>query len=864
MVRERRKFLKKNLALSFIIPLLFLILLLFVKDIIPFGIYNITFYDSTGQYIPFLIEYQDKLLNFLSMEYTTNAGLGQDFWLIFSYYLASPSNLFLLFFNEENFLLGINLLTILRMAACTTTCTYYLQKKHNTKHFSVVVFSLIYTFNSYMMAYFCNIMWLDTICVFPLILLNLERMQKGENTAWAKYSLFLGYAIFSNYYLAIPICIFLIFYFLLLQEIEIPQILFHRIFQFAGASLLGAGYAASIILPNAYYYITNADIINTHKAGFDIFENWARLFLRNMAMQPLQTDVQFKPGGNLYANTFLFLLLFLYLWNKKIKKQERIKKILLIVFLFISMNVDVLNYIWHGLKEPNGYVNRFAFIFIFLLISMGYETFLQIRSIALHKVAISTAILYITIAISTLICNGTLEIEHITGIIVTMLLLLTYLIFIFLYHQRRISKKNYRKYTQTLIISEMVVYVLISFCGYGFLDTTHTYRYKEAYDTFSPVINESERVEFAEKSVSNDNLHEGLPGLSVFTSSLSRTYADTVDRLGFRAGTNFIYYEGSTELTRYLLNTKYIIDVYNYYSEFDAIEEHEMLYLYKNRNNTSYIYPVSDRMLSMNYGFSYNPLFTQNELAACITDGEVQGIYTPIADYKLRTYSETQDVGSFSVSLNQETYIREIDYEKNANEIYEINTEYITETYRDIAIYIESGDNPYSCNIKVNGEIKISDYEINDELVTVGDLYPGDIITVQIKQKDTSVGQVEVSMAEFNKGAFSKVVEYTQKDMPKDVVVKENTISFTTNTKEKQAYFLSIPYDNGWTVKKGNCELIDGKFLMVVAEPGKQEILLEYHTPWLNIGIQITICCFIILAGIVLLQYYKKINYKKI
>lgn len=89
-----------------------------------------------------------------------------------------------------------------------------------------------------MAAYSWNIMWLDCIVIFPLIMLALEHLVKeGKGMA---YCLLLGFSILSNYYISIMTCMFLVFYMIALlileQEMTLEKFV-GRLFQFAGYSL---------------------------------------------------------------------------------------------------------------------------------------------------------------------------------------------------------------------------------------------------------------------------------------------------------------------------------------------------------------------------------------------------------------------------------------------------------------------------------------------------------------------------------------------------------------------------------------------------------------------------------------------------
>ena len=52
--------------------------------------------------------------------------------------------------------------------------------------------------------------------------------------------------------------------------------------------------------------------------------------------------------------------------------------VLVLAFLMISCNCNVLNYIWHGFHFPNMLPYRFSFLFSFALLTVGYRAFLVV------------------------------------------------------------------------------------------------------------------------------------------------------------------------------------------------------------------------------------------------------------------------------------------------------------------------------------------------------------------------------------------------------------------------------------------------------------------------------------------------------
>ena len=71
-----------------------------------------------------------------------------------------------------------------------------------------------------MAAYSWNIMWLDCILLFPLIVYGLERLVREQKGML--YCVTLGLSILSNYYISIMTCLFLVLYFIALLILEEP------------------------------------------------------------------------------------------------------------------------------------------------------------------------------------------------------------------------------------------------------------------------------------------------------------------------------------------------------------------------------------------------------------------------------------------------------------------------------------------------------------------------------------------------------------------------------------------------------------------------------------------------------------------
>ena len=138
-----------------------------INHIAPFGDRSILWSDLYHQYAPFLKELRDKLLHGESLFYSWSTGLGKDFLVQAAYYTASPLDLLVLCFPGEHLSEGVAVLITLKTALCGMSFSWYLRKRFQKNDSSIIVFGLLYAFCGFVTCYYWNIMWLDTVILFP-------------------------------------------------------------------------------------------------------------------------------------------------------------------------------------------------------------------------------------------------------------------------------------------------------------------------------------------------------------------------------------------------------------------------------------------------------------------------------------------------------------------------------------------------------------------------------------------------------------------------------------------------------------------------------------------------------------------------
>ena len=113
----------------------------------------------------------------------------------------------------------------------------------------VAIFGMFYALSGFTAAFSWNLMWFDCVLLLPLVLLGLERLVNEDKGIL--YTVTLGLTILSNYYIAIMVCISLVFYFLVLfitmpvpekKSVYLQKIGYFTLFSLLAGALSAASY----------------------------------------------------------------------------------------------------------------------------------------------------------------------------------------------------------------------------------------------------------------------------------------------------------------------------------------------------------------------------------------------------------------------------------------------------------------------------------------------------------------------------------------------------------------------------------------------------------------------------------------------
>ena len=175
----------------------------------PFGTRTVSWCDMNQQVIPFLMDFQDILRGkagmFLNLQ---NAG-GMDFWGVFLFFLSSPFSFLAAFVPKGGMYDFVNLLLVLKMAACSfCACCFFIRTFPRLNFTETLSLGVMYAFCGYAMFYYQNIVWLDVMALFPILLLGLQQLIREGKILL--YTLSFAAVLTVNFYLCYMVSIFLV------------------------------------------------------------------------------------------------------------------------------------------------------------------------------------------------------------------------------------------------------------------------------------------------------------------------------------------------------------------------------------------------------------------------------------------------------------------------------------------------------------------------------------------------------------------------------------------------------------------------------------------------------------------------------
>lgn len=811
-----KKFLKSGrfyLWAGMLIPALIVLAGFIVIKVWPFGDGTVLIIDSLHQYLPFYTDLHEKLTQGDSLFYSFSGGLGYNFWATWAYYMASPLNLLIALVPTANVGDFMDLMILLKIGACGGIFSWYLHRRRPDAPGLPLVFGTMYALGNFLIGYYFNLMWLDSMAVTPLILYGIEQLVHGKRGRI--YGLSLFYAIWCNYYIGFMLCIFSCLYLLvcLVQEqgMTVGKLL-RRCLTFGVYSLLAGGMAGVVLLP-AYRALSASEsmLSNTFPRQLRFYTDFFAMFRAHFISEHPINISDSQVGFNAYCGCAALILIWCYALDQKISLRRKLPHLLLTALLFMSVTVNILNYIWHGFHTQNGLPNRFAFLYVLMLLLLCFDVFPDLPSMAAWKLCLSGAV---PLGLSCyLVLSGRADMDtYGNWVYLTPALLAFYLLLILVIRARRACPALPAFMLGSLMFSEAALHGI-----YGIMyneNVTRSIYLKDQASYRSLMKQQGDtdffRAEIDSQRMRNVGMFAGARSMVLFNSTMQEAVTAFCDALGIEARTNKNGYNGVTRLMNDVFGIRYVLSsngkAESLY-QFPKIGGDDNLQLYKNENALSVGFLADEWILDWET-LPGDPIGTQNDFAYLAAG--VENLYV------LDRVIEAEDGTEYGVKVpdQKQVYL----YVPDRIEEFRLQTPEYSRTYSTYT------DHLYTVNAEGASNLGY--------------------FTCELKSTQTAE---RVSVYTCPDERYQKVRDHLAKSQLKQVRATGSSLSGTIDADRDGVLVLTIPYDKGWSVK------VDGKAARAVEiggaltglelTEGRHQISMNYTPAGFAGGLWLTGIC---------------------
>lgn len=816
--------------MSFIVPLVIMIAIFAIRDIYPFGDKCYLRSDMYHQYCPFFSDLWYKIRNGESLFYSWNIGMGTNFLAVFGYYLSSPTNWIIGLFPQKYMIEMMNIIILLKLAGSSLTCTYYLCKHNGKRHISAAVFGLFYGLSAFIAAYSWNLMWLDCVLLLPLVVLGLEQLvNEGKGLL---YAITLGLTILSNYYIAIMVCISMVIYFIVIMVSRpVPEDkseYFKAFLRFVLYSLLAGGLAAILLLPEVYALeYTASSNVNFPKVMTRYF-SFITIIKRHLINIDVSLGLDHLP--NIYCGVAVLLLFPLYILNKKITAREKVAKVLALFVFFTAFNMNIPNFIWHGFHYPNSLPCRQSFIYIFLLLGICYDAFLQMKEYRSSHIAGSMwGILLFLVYLGNTLTDDDIDFRvlYVSAIFIGVYVLIAFL---------ARNKKVNTNYLMIALFAVAIIECTINMDHTGYSTTTRS-AYLADFDKVESLLDKSKEIEgddafyrttkFRGYRSKNDDTWHHFKGGSVFSSTAYAALTSYYGNLGLEHSTNAYALNGATPLVYSIFDVKYLLSNKEIKSDgiYSLVDTVDGEYLYQN----NYVLPLGF-MLPSNFNNDFdmindaNPFIVQNDWANAAVS--VEDLFTRI--------SFEDNVTSAVITPEKDTYLYMYIMNKNIETI----------------------------NVTIDGKTE-----------TFTGINHGRMVDLGFVQKDSSISVTSGGDGDANLQMYAYILNVDKLEQLYNALADEgfNVTKYSSTdilgyveAKQDGLFYTSIPYDESYTVYVDGSPIEytstgNGAFIAFDLTAGTHSIEFKFMPRGFRTGTLITIISVMLLAGCIVFR----VNFKR-
>lgn len=853
-------------SLSFLIPVLLMLLTFFSIGIHPFGDKGFILVDGKLQYVAFFSEYIRQIKASELPFFSRYFGFGLNFFGTWANYLASPANLLLLLFPATHILDGIVTVYLAKVGLCGITFYIYARRILSSESWKALLFSTSYALSGFVLYYSDNMQWMDGVIWLPILIMGLETLYRKGRCGF--YPFIVAILVVSNFYISVLTGVFCLLYcfYIVFREPNDPLRVSKRNFLLKAGwnSLLGIGMAAFLLLP---VYLQLKSQMNL--TGQALPETW-------YTVNPFGTIGGLFIGRpdslvdtsypKLYAGLLPVTIAPFYFLSSQVKRREKWSAAIFLLLVFISFHISILVFVWQGLDYVGWFPYRYSFVFIFLLLTVAARAMnLPQEELRSHK---KFRIVYYPV-IAAICIFSILDFSRQDNL--RLLLIAANLLFFVVWNYFLLKPGSSRALILIILCAELLINANVVFkmlnasAEYVNADTwTANYQSVENLIEENNLREQPGRTAIALQTISgNDPLLFSLKGIDYYSSAGDMELSNTLYQLGYDRYISDGYEisdNGGTLLSNSLLGVSSVIAEKSSVGEaaYPPLpypgrhllrrDQAGELTISKNPLALSCSYLVSPDILSFSMEKQQgNPFAVTDQLLSAMR-GESLHTYKDVPVSIRASNADQKDTADgyrvFSIQNLKNTASVTMDFTGKGEEV----PLYL---YLDYDLLDQLSDvSGLSVRVVSDGkteQIKKADLQTFPFVLSLGSYPNGEPIAVELEFRGQNLViwdlRVAAQSADDLRDALAPL-----RDNPFELSWTSSCdLKITGNAQEDGVIFISVPYDAGWQAtvngKPASIRKVAGAFMGIETAAGKYDISLHYVPAGLKPGLYISITC---------------------
>lgn len=775
---KKREYFLTFLTVSFILGFVF-----FIKNVFPFGNDYLIWSDMHAQVVPFYYKFYDSFYNNGSLLFDMLGG-GVNFWGVFSYYLLSPFTFVVLLFKRNMIEHAATVITFLKFITCSMTTLYFFRKRFSNTPFNLrLIFTLLYTFSSYILTCYVITGWIDVVYMLPLVIDGLIDLLDRKSSK--KYIVCLSLSLIMNFYLSGLLLIFIIIFSFLYKKYK--NIRKNSILDLGVSTLIAFLISGLFLIPTFY------ELSNSIRSDFSLKE------ILYSGTGPIVDKFAY-----LVSSSILFSIITYDIFKSKFKNIKKYFPIFMVFLLPII--IEPINKMLH-FGSYNFFPYRYGFIFTFVLIVYSFSYLKEINS-KNHNIkndilrCISLLIFGATYVLLSFkfydkfqycVDKLTWSRDKKSFIIFLILFLIIYVLFIILIKFRTNKRYLFFEFfllTLLIVISNSLFYFKI--------DSQQSVLKKPYYDSkeIKKLNFDNYKLKIEDGNVLyNFGLVMNKHTIDYWTSIADEKSYSAYKKLGYNSSViDATSSDGGNLFFDLLLGNKY---------------------LYSNKDNPYY---YGDDLIKQSiYSPSIGYFFDQNlNFDSCNNSFQIAN------EFSNKIFGESFfDINTIGI-LDE--------YKIDINGI------------KNVYLELDNKDVKKAYDIYVNGILLFENYPsfYSNGTIDLGK-YSNETITIKIINKTNDINKILIGTLDIN-----KVNKYFSKEHANiNMKVFKNKISINLENNGKKYLFLPINYLEGMNIKLNNKSIKNNtalnNFIVISLEDNYNDIEISFVPPYMILGLFVTI-----------------------